>query len=244
MRIPRVYLDQEICVDNIYTIENDAAHHLINVLRVKQDQPLVLFNGDGNEYSAQINDVLKRKLVINVDAKLALTVESTLPIHLGQGIAKGDRMEMVLQKATELGVTDITPVITERCNVKLSDERWAKKSAQWQKIIIGACEQSGRNILPILHDPVTLSQWCKQSTQQYRITFDPHASQHLQALPINQHGVRLLIGPEGGFTESETYNAEQTGFNTVKIGPRVLRTETAAIASIAIIQAQYGDLTL
>lgn len=244
MRIPRVFISGDICVDNIYTLENDAAHHLINVLRIKQDQPIVLFNGDGNEYSAIVNEVQKRKLIVNVDAKLALTVESRFPIHLGQGIAKGDRMETVLQKATELGVTEVTPIITERCNVKLSAERWAKKSAQWEKIIIGACEQSGRNVLPILHPPITLSQWCKQSTEQYRITFDPHAQQHLQALPVNQHGVRILIGPEGGLSEAETYAAEQTGFNTVKIGPRVLRTETAAIASIAIIQAQYGDLTL
>ena len=244
MRITRVFVPKPLIVDAALTIDNESAHHLINVLRVKQDQPLVLFNGDGNEYSAQINEVHKRKVIVNVDAKLAIGAESKFPIHLGQGIAKGDRMETVLQKATELGVTEITPIITQRCNVKLSPDRWAKKLVQWEKVIIGACEQSGRNVLPILYPPITLSEWCKQSTEQYRITFDPHAQQHLQALPVTQHGIRLLIGPEGGFSEAETYGAEQTGFNTVKIGPRVLRTETAAIASIAIIQATYGDLTL
>ena len=244
MRITRVFVPEPLIVDAALTIDNESAHHLINVLRVKQDQPLVLFNGDGNEYSAQINEVHKRKVIVNVDAKLAIGAESKFPIHLGQGIAKGDRMETVLQKATELGVTEITPIITQRCNVKLSPERWAKQLVQWEKGIIGACEQSGRNVLPILHPPITLSEWCKQSTEQYRITFDPHAQQHLQALPVTQHGIRILIGPEGGFSEAETYGAEQTGFNTVKIGPRVLRTETAAIASIAIIQATYGDLTL
>lgn len=242
MRIPRIYQSQALAVDSEVELSPEASHHLANVLRIKAGQNIVLFNGDGNEYTGVISSLSKRHVNVYIDAQLSISVESTLPLHLGQGVSKGDRMEMVIQKAVELGVHEITPIVTERCNVKLNAERWHKKQQQWQKIIIAACEQSGRNKVPQLHPPLDLSAWLQQSTECLRLMLDPHAEQRMQQVAVPPRGVRLLIGPEGGFSTNECYTAEQAGYQTVRFGPRVLRTETAALASIAVLQALYGDL--
>ncbi len=242
MRIPRIYYPHTLAAETQIELESDAVNHIANVLRLKAGHPIVLFNGDGNEYSAELADVAKRKVVVSVDAKLSISVESPLSIHLGQGISRGDRMDFVLQKSVELGVTKITPLITERCGVKLSDDRWQKKHDQWQKIIQGACEQCGRNVLPELAEPVTLQQWLGQSTNQLRLTLHPRAEQTIKNLAVPTEGVRLLIGPEGGFSDQELYQTEEAGFQTVRMGPRVLRTETAALAAISALQSQFGDL--
>ena len=150
--------------------------------------------------------------------------------------------DIVLQKATELGVTHITPLITERCAVKLDEKRWEKKQQQWQKIIQGACEQSGRNTLPILNPPRSLASWLAESTTQTRLVLSPGSQQKLSQLTANSQGFRLLIGPEGGLSESEVHQAEETGFTGCSLGPRILRTETAALASVSVLQATFGDL--
>ncbi|MBC3767668.1 16S rRNA (uracil(1498)-N(3))-methyltransferase [Neptunicella marina] len=242
MRIPRIYHSGIVKVDSEIELEADTVNHLANVLRVKTGQPVVIFNGDGNDYPAELIDVAKRRIVARIDAKIGLSPESPLPIHLGQGVSKGDRMDFVLQKSVELGVTDITPLITERCNVKLNDDRWLKKHQQWQKIIIGACEQSGRNIVPKLHLPISLHEWCAQSTEQLRLTLHPKAEKRMADLKVPKAGVRLLIGPEGGLSEQEIYQCEEMGFDSVLLGPRILRTETAALTSISILQSHFGDL--
>lgn len=242
MRIPRIFHPQPLAVDTEVALTADAINHIANVLRLKPDNPLVLFNGDGNEYPATLQQVERRNVVASVDAKLGVSCESPLPVHLGQGVSKGDRMDLVLQKSVELGVTEITPLITERCVVKLDQQRWQKKHQQWQKIIIGACEQCGRNILPTLH-PVTLfSDWVRQSTNALRLTLDPTADKLFRDLCPNQHGFRLLIGPEGGLSKQEVYQTEEQGFTPALLGPRVLRTETAAIAAITSLQSRFGDL--
>ena len=242
MRIPRIYHPDQLIVDQDVSLAPDAVNHLANVLRLKAGHPIVLFNGDGNEYSAELLEVGKRQVSASVDSKLSISIESPLSIHLGQGISRGDRMELVMQKAVELGVTDITPLITERCGVKLNEQRWQKKLSQWQKIIISACEQCGRNTLPTLHPATPFNEWISQSTGQLRLTLHPRAEKSIRHLEVPATGVRLLIGPEGGFTDSEIYATEQGGFQTVQLGPRVLRTETAALASITALQAMYGDL--
>ena len=242
MRIIRIYHPALLVVDQHVELSVDACNHIANVLRAKAEQPIVLFNGDGNEYSAELIEVSKRSVVAQVDAKISINIESPLAIHLGQGVSRGERMDLVLQKSVELGVTEITPLITERCGVKLSTERWQKKHHQWQKLIISACEQCGRNILPTLHMPCNFSQWINQSTNQLRLTLHPRAEKAFRHIIVPQSGVRLLVGPEGGFSEQELYNTEQSGFQTVQLGPRILRTETAAIASITALQAIHGDL--
>lgn len=242
MRIPRIYHPQPITVDQQISLTADASNHLVNVLRVSEGQPLVLFNGDDNEYPAELMVANKRKCEVMIDAKLSLSVETPLKIHLGQGVSRGDRMDMVIQKAVELGVDEITPIITERCGVKLASDRWQKKVQQWQKIVIGACEQCGRNQIPKVHPVIQVNEWISQSTRQLRITLHPQASKSIKHLSIPNTGVRLLIGPEGGFSKTEIYATEEAGFQTCLMGPRVLRTETAAIASISALQAIHGDL--
>lgn len=242
MRISRFYVDCSLSVDNEIPLSQELCHYINTVLRLKQGDPIVLFNGDGNEYSAEILSISRKQLVALVNTQLSIRSESPLSIHLAQGVSKGDRMDFALQKSVELGVTEITPVITERCVVKLNEERWAKKHEQWQKIIISACEQSGRNVLPTLHTPIALSRWLGQSTEQSKVILSPGASTYLSQLPRSVKGFRLLIGPEGGLSEQEVYTCEQTGFLSANIGPRVLRTETAALASITILQATFGDL--
>ena len=242
MRISRIYYPFELSIDTYITLTEDATNHLANVLRAKTGQAVVLFNGDGSEYSAELFEVTKRKVVVRIDSKISISIESPLSIHLGQGISRGDRMEWVIQKSVELGVTDITPLITERCAVKLSTDRWAKKHQQWKKLTISACEQCGRNVLPVLHAPSLFADWVSQSTNQVRLTLHPRAEKAFRHVSMPPAGARLLIGPEGGFTEQEIYQTEQCGFQTIQLGPRVLRTETAAIAAISAIQAIHGDL--
>lgn len=242
MRIPRIYHPDLLSVDTTIDLSDDGSNHVANVLRLEQGHPVVLFNGDGNEYSAELASVKKRSVKVTIDAKLEISIESSLSIHLGQGVSRGDRMDFAIQKAVELGVDEITPLLTERCGVKLSTERWAKKHQQWQKLIVSACEQCGRNVVPTLHPCTQINQWVQESTSQLRLTLHPKSNSRLRNLSIPPKGVRLLIGPEGGFSESEIYMTEEAGFNTVNMGPRVLRTETAAMASIAALQATHGDL--
>lgn len=242
MRICRIYYPFELSTDTLVTLTDDATNHLANVLRVKTGQAVVLFNGDGSEYSAELVEVSKRKVVVRIDSKISISIESPLSIHLGQGISRGDRMEWVIQKSVELGVTDITPLITERCGVRLSKQRWSKKHDQWKKLVISACEQCGRNVLPVLHAPSLFADWINLSTNQVRLTLHPRAEKAFRHVTMPPAGARLLIGPEGGFSEQEIYQTEQGGFKTIQLGPRILRTETAAITAISALQAIHGDL--
>jgi 16S rRNA (uracil1498-N3)-methyltransferase len=242
MRIIRIYYPFVLSTDTLVSLTDDAANHVANVLRAKTGQAVVLFNGDGNEYSAELFEVAKRKVIARVDSKLSISIESPLSIHLGQGISRGDRMEWVIQKSVELGVTEITPIITERCGVKLSQQRWSKKHEQWQKLAVAACEQCGRNVLPVLHEPSLFKDWVNLSTNQVRLTLHPRAEKAFRHVSMPSAGVRLLIGPEGGFSDQEIYQTEQSGFQTIQLGPRILRTETAAISAISALQAIHGDL--
>ena len=242
MQIPRIFFPGILAVDQQLQLEQDAANHIGNVLRLREGHPLVLFNGDGNEYPATLHKVERRAVWVQIDAKLQINCESPFAIHLGQGISKGDRMDFVLQKSVELGVTEITPLITERCVVRLDEQRWQKKHQQWQKIIQSACEQCGRNVLPVLHPVMPLAPWLQQSTNQLRLTLDPRADKRMADLSKPDNGVRLLIGPEGGLSEQEVYLTEQGGFQSVLLGPRVLRTGTAALTAIANLQGRFGDL--
>jgi 16S rRNA (uracil1498-N3)-methyltransferase len=242
MRISRFYTPLAMQVDDEIELDPQLSHYINNVLRLKQSDPIVLFNGDGNEYTADVLSINKKQVIAIVNAQLSMRNESPLNIHLAQGVSKGDRMDFALQKSVELGVSEISPVITDRCSVKLSAERWQKKHEQWQKIIISACEQSGRNVLPTLNQPITLNKWLGQTTEQQKVMLTPGSNKYMSSLSRPVHGFRLLIGPEGGLSEQEIYTCEQTGFESVNLGPRILRTETAALASISILQALFGDL--
>ncbi len=242
MRISRFYVDTPLITDHVIELPPDVAHYMANVLRLRVGQPLVLFNGDGNDYPSEIVDIHKRKASVIVNSQIQISHESPLYTHLGQGVSKGDRMDYALQKSVELGVSEITPIITENCNVKLDQSRWLKKHAAWHKLLISACEQSQRNVVPKLNMPITLAQWLGETTDLDKIILSPEASRYAAALSKPQKGFRLLIGPEGGLSEKEVYTASELGYIAINMGPRILRTETAAVSCLAILQSLFGDL--
>ena len=242
MRISRFYIDTPQSVDAEIKLPQELVHYINNVLRLKQNTPIVLFNGDGNEYPADLVSISKRQAEVIVSSQIGISTESNLHLHLAQGISKGDRMDIAIQKAVEIGVSEITPVITELCNVKLDAQRWEKKYQSWLKLVISACEQCQRNILPILNPPTPLQSWFSHSKGLQKLILTPGASTYLSSLPKPEKGFSILVGPEGGLSKQEVYTAKELNFIPVNIGPRVLRTETAAAASLAILQAQHGDM--
>jgi len=241
MRVPRIYQQGALIVGQTCLLADDAANHVGRVLRMQANQALELFNGDGNNYQALIVEVGKKTVSVAIKDVLANPVESPLRIHLGQGISRGDRMDFAIQKAVELGVAEITPLFTERCGVKLDAERAEKKREQWQKIVMSACEQSGRSVVPVVNPLTHLDKWLEQETKELKLTLDPWAKDTIKTLTKAQ-AVRLVIGPEGGFSDKEVQQTQQAGFTAVQLGPRVLRTETAALTAIAALQLQLGDL--
>ncbi|MCF6438028.1 16S rRNA (uracil(1498)-N(3))-methyltransferase [Pseudoalteromonas luteoviolacea] len=244
MRIPHIYQPSDLVINQPTTLDEDAAGHIARVLRMKEGEHVSLFNGQGGEYLAKITAISKKTVEVTPFEFVDKCVESPLKVHLGQGISRGDKMDFTIQKSVELGVSEITPLFTTRCGVKLSGERLAKKHQQWQKIAISAAEQSGRNFVPIVHPPITLEQWLSQQSKELKLTLHPRADHSIKTLPAPEQGVRFLVGPEGGFTDEEMTNTTEQGFIDIKIGPRVLRTETAALTVLSALQLQFGDLAL
>ena len=248
MRNPRIFQNEAFKIGQIQALNDDAFGHTVRVLRLKEGDSVTLFNGfltpEGyDEYQARLINVTKKRADIEIISKCNITNESPLNIHLGQGISRGDRMDFTLQKSVELGVNTITPLFTERCGVKLSGERLEKKREQCQKIVISACEQSGRCAVPIVRDPISLTQWLAQDTVALKLNLHPRAQHSIMSLPTKNSRVRLLVGPEGGLSDEEIINAGDANFQDVLLGPRVLRTETAALTAITALQCRYGDLS-
>ena len=242
MRIPRLYTSQNIEPGQRLQLEERAAHYLGQVLRMKAGRQLRLFNGNGLEYPAVIEQADKRRLICQVDAPTQTAdKDAPLAIELGIAISKGDRMDLVIQKATELGVTRISPLLTERVDVKLSGDRLEKKQQHWQQVMISACEQCGRNRLVELQNLQALHQWQSTVSAEKKLLLAPEASQTLDST-TSPKSVALLIGPEGGLDDSEIHLCLASGFNGLQLGPRVLRTETAPLAAISILQFVWGDM--
>lgn len=241
MRTVRIYHPEPLEGHSICELSDDAANHVGRVLRMQAGDSLKVFNGDGYDYNGTISAVGKKTVTVTLHERALREVESPLRIHLGQGISRGDRMDFAIQKAVELGVTEITPLFTERCGVKLDAERAEKKREQWQKIVIAACEQSGRAVVPVVHPLIQLSSWLGQQTDELKLTLDPWTNATIKGLAPT-HALRLVIGPEGGFSDAEVAATTNAGFQAVCLGPRVLRTETAALTAIAALQLQLGDL--
>lgn len=225
-------------------LEGDRARYLSKVLRSRVGDRLIVFNGDGPEWPATIIRIGKNSVVLQLADGIEAGTESSLKIHLVQGISRGDRMDMVVQKATELGVKRITPVLTEYGVVKLNSERAEKRREHWQKIANSACEQSGRTRLPLIDTPVPLKNWFgeKPAKIDAELILTPGAGTPLAGLAAPETKVCVLIGPEGGFSHIEKDDAAVSGFTPVSLGPRVLRTESAAIATLAVLQSLWGDL--
>jgi len=220
-----------------------AAHHLTRVLRAAVGDPVVVFSA-GTEFAATIARIDKHGVTVKLAAGRVVDREAPLAFTLAQAISSGDRMDLTLQKAVELGIKDVQPLFSERSVVRLDSERAGKRMAHWQQVLISACEQCGRNVVPGLAAPQAVFDWlgtlAPSTGGEGRILLSPHAGERLAELP-RPSSVTLLAGPEGGFTEVETGLAQQRGFVAVRLGPRVLRTETAALAALAAMQTLWGD---
>ncbi len=240
MKSIRIYQPLLLSSGAHIALDKNACNHLLKVLRLKDGQSFLLFSGDGNEYPATL-EVTGKKATAHLGEAIQVQCESPLEIHLYQGISKGERMDFAIQKSVELGVTSITPVFCQRTVVNLRGERLDKKCLHWKAVAISACEQSGRAVIPEIRAAISFSE-CLNSDAHNRIFLDPHSFTKLKQLEPDTGSFGILIGPEGGLTEDEILAAKQAGFIGVTMGPRILRTETAALASIAAVQNLWGDL--
>lgn len=243
MRISRIYTDLPLKLENSVMLEGQQAHYLSKVLRLKANASLILFNGDGFEYKSCVTDIGKHNITLEIQEAVAANSESHLQTILGLGLSRGERMDIAIQKSTELGVSEIVPLFTAFSEVKLQGERLQKKLRHWQQVAISACEQSGRNRIPKIHLPVDYSSWCKSLECELKLIFEPNGN---SALPNQEKPteVALLIGPEGGLSDQEIKHATSTGFQAVRLGPRILRTETAPIAALTSLQLLWGDFKI
>ncbi len=219
-----------------------ASQHVGVVLRMQPADELTLFCGDNREFSGRITSVHKKKVWVMITGVQDVNHESPRLIHLAQAISKGDRMEWVIQKAVELGVASITPLFTAHCVVRLDAERLAKKQAQWQSIAIGACEQSGRNQVPTVNPACSLDVYLQRCCATIKLVLHPFAAKSWRDVIFSKGDVALLIGPEGGLSDEEVTQAQTHDFQSLCLGPRILRTETAAITALSVLQAVAGDL--
>jgi 16S rRNA (uracil1498-N3)-methyltransferase len=244
MRLTRVFIDAPLEPGTRITLEGNAASHLTRVLRLRVGASLALFNGQGGEYSASIDKAHGGSVTVAIGAASAIERESPLELTLAQGVSRGERMDLVVQKATELGVSRLVPLLTERGVVRLDAQQAQRKLNHWRAVAIAACEQCGRNRLPELAPPVALGDFLRAAPGEgARLLLSPAATATLRDLPRPLAGVTVLIGPEGGLAEAEESAAAAAGYQALRLGPRVLRTETAAIAALAAIQLELGDLS-
>jgi 16S rRNA (uracil1498-N3)-methyltransferase len=253
MTTPRVYFSHSIDINTELSLPPDISHHLINVLRLRQGDELILFNGCGGEFTAQLITAHKKSAVVKVALWQKGIAESPITINLAQGIMSGTKMDFVIQKAVELGVNYVTPLFTEFGGAKLIGERLSTRREHWQKIAIHASEQCGRCVIPQILAPQHLAEWCTSldslatalATKDLKVMLEPCSSKSFATLSekeVQNKNVILLIGAEGGFSSSETALAQQHGFTACHLGPRILRAETAPIAALSILQARYGDI--
>lgn len=243
MRLTRVFVDQPLAPGARVTLPESAATHLVRVLRLREGEACVLFNGDGHDYDATLATVTKRGVDAEVGGLRAVDNESPLRLVLLQGIARGEKMDLILQKATELGVSAIAPVFADRTEVRLDGERLDKRMAHWRSVVTSACEQSGRARIPELLPARGLGEAAAAlEADALKLTLDPQGEHRFETLARPAGGVVIGIGPEGGWSAKDRELLAQHGFTGLRLGPRVLRTETAGLAAIAAMQARFGDL--
>ena len=242
MRVTRLYVAVPLLVGARIALPETAAGHLVRVLRAQAGDACVLFNGDGHDYDARIVAAGKRDAEVEILAARAVGNESPLRLVLLQALARGEKMDWILQKATELGVVAIVPVTSERSEIRLDGERADKRIAHWRSVVVSACEQSGRATVPAVAMPGSLAQaMADLPATARRLLLDPQATQGMRKLDLAAGGIVLAIGPEGGWSARDLASLRGNGFEGLRLGPRVLRTETAGIAAIAALQACHGD---
>ncbi len=241
MRVPRIFTDQPLMPKQKIALEADASHHLTQVLRLRPGSDLKLFNGDGRIYSAQIESISKKHTSITIVSRSDQEEVNVLEIHLCIAVSKGERMDFAIQKSVELGVTEITPIFSKYSVVNLKGERLQKRQQHWRKVMISACEQSGRCWLPLINDAMEIGDWLEKPYRGIGLVLDPKSESNIGSLEHPADKINILIGPEGGLSEDELTAAEANGFRGIALGPRILRTETAPLAAIAAIQTLWGD---
>lgn len=243
MRTIRIHVDQPLAVSGEANLPAQAAEHVARVLRMSPGDRLTVFNGDGHDYAAVILAVGRREVTVRVESKQALQNESPLPLTLAQGVARGEKMDLIVQKATELGVARIVPLLTERSEVKLDAARAEKRLAHWRAVLASACEQSGRARLPEIVPALPLAAWLDSLADDgaLRLALLPEASRSSRELRFTAVGGLLVVGPEGGLGERDIGALTAAGFDGLRLGPRILRTETAGLAALAALQALHGD---
>ncbi|MDI1301410.1 MAG: 16S rRNA (uracil(1498)-N(3))-methyltransferase [bacterium] len=237
----RFFVDAPLPSRSEVTLPEEVAHHLVRVLRTDVGTRFRIFNGEGGSHGAELIEAGKKSARVQLLDFQADDQQSPLLTHLGQVMSRGERMDYAIQKATELGVTEITPLSSERCELKLrGDDRAGKKTEHWRRIAISACEQCGRNRLPVIHEPQALDSWIAGVQSELKLVLVPAAARGLPATAIRS--VALLIGPEGGLSGPEIAAAQTAGFQPWQLGPRIFRTETAPVAALAVLQSVFGDL--
>jgi 16S rRNA (uracil1498-N3)-methyltransferase len=243
MRLARVHVEVDLQTGGQLTVEGSAGNHIARVLRLRAGDALTLFNGRGGEYGGSIEEIRRDAVLVTVLEHREVERESPLQLTLAQGISRGERMDWVVQKATELGVARIVPLFTERSVVHLDDRQASRKLQHWRSIAIAACEQSGRNRVPEISQPVGLYDLLEQHTPGGpALLLSPAASQRIADIAAASSAATVLIGPEGGLADVEQGSAIKSGYMPVRLGPRVLRTETAAVCALTVLQQRFGDL--
>ncbi|WP_148863991.1 16S rRNA (uracil(1498)-N(3))-methyltransferase [Marinobacter fonticola] len=241
MRIPRIYSPVALAAGSEVDLEDQAANHVGRVLRMQTGQQIELFNGDGHDYPATLTDVSKKRVQVRLGKPVANVSESPLQVHLGQVVSRGDRMDYAIQKSVEMGVDRITPLVSERCEVKLKGDREDKRLRHWQQVAISAAEQCGRARVPAIEPVSTLADWfAATEATDLRLVLHHRTAQSLAGL-AKPETLALLVGPEGGLSDEEIQAAEEVGFLPAALGPRVLRTETAPVAALAVCHWLWGD---
>jgi len=239
MRLSRFFIDIPLSLGE-HDLPEAQAHYIGRVLRHGPGDAVQLFDGSGREFLGELLEVGKKGVRVGLREEFAGLPESPLRIHLGQGLSRGERMDWAIQKATELGAAEITPIVSARCEVRLKDERADKRLAHWRQIAISACEQCGRSVVPLIHAPVALAEWQAGVQAELKLVLHPEAEPWSGHVP--PRSLAFLIGPEGGLSDNEVMQARAAGFHPARLGPRVLRTETAPVVALAVAQQLWGDL--
>ena len=242
----RFYHSKPIKINEIIVMDDFAAHHALKVMRLKITDQLILFNGDGSDFTGQVIRISKRRVEVSIKSKKTVKNESNLKVILLQALTSSDKMDLIIQKTTELGISEIQPIICERSIVKIKNEKIEKKLLHWRQVAIAACEQCGRAKIPTIHKPENIIKYLEkiaESNKDIKIILSPEVTKSLNNfIPNKKQCIKVLIGPEGDFTKKELDFSIQKGFSPIKIGPRILRTETAPLCILSILQYKYGDI--
>jgi len=242
----RFYHSKTININEIIFLDDFATHHALKVLRLKKGDELILFNGDGYDFQGQIINIAKKRVEVMINSRRIVANESNLKVTLLQALISNEKMDLIIQKTTELGISEIQPIVCQRGIVKIKNDKIEKRLLHWKQVSIGACEQCGRAKIPVINKPENITKYLEKiimSDKSLKIILSPTAIKSLNEISYSiDQNIKVLIGPEGGFSKKELELATKKNFLPIKIGPRILRTETAPLSIMSILQYKYGDI--